>query len=239
MDWDLGLQFDINNTPSYGDVTPYLDLIPNANQTQPNFIAALVSLLQPVSDQVYLLKGLSSRYDVDTAIGQQLDTVGIWVGVSRGITTPLTDVYFSFYSAEVGFDMGTWMRPTDPTTGLVSLPDDSYRTLIKATIAANHWDGTIPNAYSIWQTLFLGTGYTVIIIDRSDMSMDMGFVGKIPDAVTLGLLTGGYLDLRPDGVRINDYILPTIDGTLFGFDAESDVISGFDVGGFARFVAPT
>jgi hypothetical protein len=66
--------------------------------------------------------------------------------------------------------------------------------------------------------------------------MDVVLVGPQPDAVTLALFTGGYLNLRPAGVGINNYYLPTVpDIPVFGFDVENSSISGFDVG---AWVAP-
>ncbi|MGC7970039.1 DUF2612 domain-containing protein, partial [Salmonella enterica] len=68
-------------------------------------------------------------FDLDQAIGVQLDAVGEWVGISRNITVPLAGVYFSFDIAGLGFDQGVWKGPFDPDTGLTTLDDDTYRLL--------------------------------------------------------------------------------------------------------------
>jgi hypothetical protein len=238
--WDSGLQWDVNAQPSLGDATPYLDLVTSEHSDKPKYMAMLEVFLQPVADILQVQETFPGLYDLDVAVGVQLDAVGLWVGQSRFLTTPLTGVYFSFDDAELGFDLGTWLGPFDPTTGLVTLPDDTYRILLKAVIAANQWNGTIPQAYEIWNTLFQGT-LMIMIIDNQDMSMDYGVIPNGPlDAVTLALLTGGYLSLKPAGVRINNYFVPSEPGTpFFGFDAFTDAIAGFDTGSWATPLTPT
>jgi hypothetical protein len=145
-------------------------------------------------------------------------------------------VYFAWDTSGLGWDQGVWYQTGNPVDNIVSLPDQQYRLLLKAVAAANSWDGTIPDAYRIWGILFAGTGYGILIIDNQDMSMDLGLYGHIPDVVTTALLEGGYLDLRPEGVRIAHYILPTGDGPLFGLDIENVAISGLDVGSWASIV---
>jgi hypothetical protein len=171
------------------------------------------------------------------AVGVQLDAVGLWVGQSRSLAMPLTDVYFTFDTEGLGFDQGAWQGPYDPATGLVSLADDAYRTLLRAKIAANHWDGGIPDAYAVWGIVFAGTGLSIAIQDYENMSMGFALMDAAPDAVTLALLTGGYLDLRPAGVRLLWYATPSVaDAPLFAFDSPP---AGFDAGCWARILAPT
>jgi hypothetical protein len=67
------------------------------------------------------------------------------------------------------------------------------------------------------------------------MTMNVVLVGPTPDAVTLALFTGGYLNLRPAGVGITNYYLPSVPGSpVFGFDVENAAIAGFDAGGWVK-----
>jgi hypothetical protein len=214
-------------------LTDYTSLITSEHQSAPRYMAMVSLLAQWAVDRRSLLASIPELYDIDTAVGQQLDRVGEWVGVSRKLSLPLTGVYFSFDAAGLGFDQGTWLGPFDPTSGLVSLPDDQYRILLYATIAANNWDGTVPTAYTAWNTIFAPLGYSILIEDNQNMTMDVVLVGPSPDAVTLALFTGGYLNLRPAGVGINNYYLPSVPGSpVFGMDVETASIAGFDVGGW-------
>lgn len=217
-----------------GDISGYTDLVVPEHAGAANFMAALSAVLQPVADGISALSDLPGLYDVDTAVGDQLDTVGLWVGVSRNIALPLTDIYFAFDQVNVGFDQGVWFERYDPITNQFALPDDHYRLLIYAKIAANQWDGSIPGAYAAWAKLF-SPGNTVLIQDGGDMTMTIGFLGPLPDALTTALLTGGYLSLKPAGVHINGYFAPSIGQTpFFGFDVETMAISGFDVGSWGE-----
>jgi hypothetical protein len=219
-------------------LTDYTSLITSEHADKPKFMAMVSLLAQWGVDRRNLLASIPGLFDVDNAVGQQLDWTGQWIGQSRNIKTPLTGVYFSFDTAGVGFDQGTWFGPFDPTTGLTSLPDDSYRTLLYATIAANNWDGTVPGAYTAWNTIFQPLGYQILISDNQDMSMNITLIGPTPDAVTLALFTEGYLNLRPAGVLLNTYYTQSIpDVPVFGFDVENTSISGFDVGAWAVPIA--
>lgn len=220
--WDSGATWDAN----------YTSLVTSEHQ-KPIFLAIISTLTQGYVDAQNVLASMPGLFDVDDAVGQQLDIVGEWVGVSRNLSVPLTGVYFSFDIAGVGFDQGTWHGPFDPDTTLDALPDDSYRQLIYAKIANNQWDGTIPGAYEFMDKVFPGNVF--FIQDNQDMSMLMGVTGSQPlNAVSSALLTGGYLDIKPAGVRINGYVTPSVySQPFFGFDSENTMVSGFDEGAFA------
>ena len=109
------------------------------------------------------------------------------------------------------------------------LDDDTYRLLLRAKIGANHWDGTLETSAAILNQIFQG-GTHVLIEDNGDMSVDIGVAGAPPSALFLALLTGGYIPIKPEGVRIKYYVLPSGEGPLFGFDVQNQYISGFDNG---------
>jgi hypothetical protein len=109
--------------------------------------------------------------------------------------------------------------------------------LLKAKVAANSWDGSIPGAYAIWNAAFSGQSY-IIIQDNQDMSMTVGIAGQPLDIVTRALLTNGYLPLKPEGVRINVYSITPVDGPLFAWDAESEALAGWEVGNWGIEITP-
>lgn len=234
--WDAGFQFDVNSPNINADLTPYLDLVTSEHRDKLKFIDALSVVLQPLADLQVVVGAMPSVFDLDLAVGDQLDKTGQWIGRTRFISAPLTGVYFSFDTLGVGFDEGVWQGPFDPDSGLVALPDDIYRRLLYATVAANQWDGSIPGAYEIWAIIFEPLGNQILIIDGGDMTMQLGIAGPLLDAATYQLFVNGYLNLKPAGVRITDYIVPTVGGPLFGFDIENSTISGFDVGGWGAIV---
>lgn len=216
----------------------YLSLITTMYRGKLRFVGLCSALVQPLVDQQALLAAIRDGFDLDTAVGAQLDQVGAWVGCSRLLKTPLTDVYFAWGAPGLGWAQGSWKGPHDPSTGMVSLPDDVYRTLIRATIAANSWDGTIPKAYEIWSSLFSGTGLIIVIQDNQDMSMVVGVAGTYLDAVTKSLLTGGYIPLKPAGVRVS-YVVAPQGGPLFAWGCDSDALAGWGFGSWGEHISPT
>ena len=195
----------------------------------------LSALLEPVVGATALMSTMPSLFDLDNAVGAQLDVVGDWIGVKRFLKTPLTGVYFAFDTDGVGFDQGTWSSEFQPTDQFVKLGDEQYRTLLRARIANNQWDGTIPGAYAAWDAAFVGTGYGILIQDFGNMHMLFALTGVVPDAVTLALFTGGYLNVKPAGVSIDTFMTPTVpDAPYFGFDIEASGISGFDDGAWGK-----
>lgn len=183
-------------------VEEYLNLIPAANRNQPQFVATLTAWLEfYVSLQGILESAAGDAYDVDTAVGVQLDAIGAWVGVSRQVNVPISGVFFEWDgAASVGWDAGIWQPGTAPTD-VVVLPDDVYRNLIKFKIAANQWDGTTNGAYEVWAILF--PDYDFYIIDNQDMTIDIEIGGATFDTLTLALLNDGAIALKPEGVLIN------------------------------------
>jgi Protein of unknown function (DUF2612) len=212
------------------DITQYTDLITSEHDQRPKFMAVVEALAGTMVDQQNVLASMPGKFDLDNAEGDQLDTIGIWVGISRNVPVPLTDVYFSFDTDGLGFDQGSWKGPFDPDNGLTRLDDGTYRLVIRAKIGANHWDGTLGASKAILDSIF-GGGTFVFIQDNQDMSMTIGVSGVIPSAVFLSLLKNGLIPLKPEGVRINLVIVTTDDGApLFGFDMQNDLVAGFDSG---------
>lgn len=218
---------------------PYFPLITSQHADKPRYMGLVDAWTRPFFESQEALDAMARAFDVDSAVGVQLDQVGLWVGVSRVLHTALEGVYFSLDIPGVGFDEGVWKGRFDPDTGLTSLPDDQFRLLIKTRIAANQWDGTIEGAYRVWDTIFADIGSVIFIQDNQDMSMIIGIAGIPLNAVSRALLTGGYIPLKPEGVRVNFYAIGTEPGPLFGFDIHNEALAGFDTGQWAQIIYPT
>lgn len=219
-------------------IEDYLNLIPAANRKQEKFIAT-VSLDVAVEVRVQeLLSSLIPRFDLSTPpVGDQLDIIGEWVGISRIISTPITGVFFTWDGAvNLGWDYGTW-QPSGSPGEVTSLPDDAYLTLIKAKIASNIWDGTTESAYEVWNDLLAGTGIQILIQDYQNMTYAMGILGDIIPSLTLALIIGGYIPLRPEGVKITSYFVGS--APFFAWDTEATLLKGWNEGKWAVETAPT
>lgn len=219
-------------------LTDYLNLIPAKNRNKPDFIANLSIDLEIEVRIQDLMKSLIPLFDVEVAVGEQLDFIGEWVGVTRNVPIPITGVYFTWDGVDpsLGWDYGSW-QPSGSPTEVTVLPDDAYRTLIKAKIAANHWDGTTDGAYAVWEILF--PQYTFLIQDHQNMSYSLAILGGIIDSLTLALIRGGQIALKPEGVRIDDYLIPIDDGPAFAWDADAPLLKGWDEGSWVQELSPT
>ncbi len=220
-----------------GSVTPYLGNITSAHADKPNFMAMVGASCQPSADLVAMYATIPLLYDADTAIGAQLDVVGQWVGVNRNLSIPLTGVYFSFDTDGVGFDQGVWMGPYDQVTGLVSLPDDYFRMLIKVRILNNHWNGSKSDAYTLVNAIFSVLGYTFFIEDPSNLTINLGLFGSGPPAaLAKALLVSGKFDIKPATIHIAEYIYQSVSGPIFAFDINNSMFAGFGTGGWATVI---
>ena len=215
-------------------VKDYLNLIPSANARQPNFndVVAL-SVAIPVQVQ-NLLTAMLPLFDLSTPpVGNQLDIIGQWVGVTRNVVIESSGVYFQWDTAGVGWDVGIWAQSGNPGT-ITVLPDQAYLVLLLTEIAANSWDGTINGAYKVWNDLLYSTGISIFIVDYQNMSYAMGIIGSNIPALTLALITGGYIKLRPEGVKITNYFIGTT--PMFAWDTDNTNFKGWDQGKWSQVV---
>ncbi|UGB47011.1 DUF2612 domain-containing protein [Frateuria edaphi] len=214
-------------------VATYTRLVTPQHADKPKYMAMLAAVFGCFVDQQNLLASLPATFDVDTAVGAQLDVVGQWVGVSREVSVPITGAYFAWDTAGLGWDQGNWQGPFDPTSGITALDDGTYRVLIKAKIGANHWDGTLPSAKAILDGVFTG-GSKTIIQDNGNMTITFGVAGTQPSVLLRAILSQGLLPLKPEAVHVDGYVMTSQDGTpLFGLDVENGYIAGLDVGALA------
>ena len=174
----------------------YLALITSEHRHRPKFEAVVAGLAGPFVEMQAMLERMRTLHDIDTATGVHLDRAGEWIGRSRYVAIPLENVYYSWGVEGLGWIEGYWKGKHDPDRGMVRLSDDAYRTVLKAKIGANRWDGTIPGAYEVWRTAFADIGSVVVIQDNQDMSMLLGITGVRLDNVMRQLILQRYIRLE-------------------------------------------
>jgi len=190
------------------DISTYLAVLTSEHNQKPNFVAMVSLFCQASVDQQNLLETFSTLFDVDFAVGDQLDKIGERVGVSRHLNRMVL--------------------------GVDTLDDPTYRVLIKLFIAENTWDGTVPGIYNIWNAILASTYGPILVDDFQDMTMAIVLMVPPVGLLILAILTNGYFLMRPAGVGIIGFFTPSVPGDpVFGFDAENASISGFDVGAWA------
>ncbi|MBJ9101972.1 DUF2612 domain-containing protein [Citrobacter koseri] len=215
-------------------MSKYTDLITNYHATKPRFFEHIDLSTRPLIDITAATRGLVSAFDIDTAVGVQLDILGLWIGRSRIVSQPITGVYFSWDTDGLGYDQGIWQGPYDPDSGYTTLSDETYRIILKAKIAINNWDGRNDSLPAILDMATAGSGLRMQIVDNQDMTIS---VRVFPDTdisdvslEILAVIRQGYLTVKAAGVYAGEIEVPSTGSRFFGFDIDNEYISGFDEG---------
>lgn len=208
----------------------YTDLIAGAHVDKERFTAWVSALTEPLRIARERLAALREDFDVDTAIGAQLDAIGVRVGISRNLPMTLTGVYFALDDeGGVGLDRGVWKGPYDPDDGMTRLGDDVYRAVIKAKILANHWDGTNESLPGFLSDTLAYFGVPAKVLDLQDMQtmhVALHITKSTTPPIVWELFSRRLIDVTAAGVSIT-----IIDNDpWFGFDLDTASIKGLDGG---------
>ena len=224
-------------------MSKYTDLITNYHSQKPLFVDHIDLITRPLSDTGNAITAFIADFDIDEAVGVQLDILGKWIGRTRVVSQPISGIYFSFDTDGLGFDQGVWQGPYDPDAGFTNLSDDVYRIVLKAKIAINHWNGTNETLPAILDTALAGSGLTMQIVDNQDMTISVWvFPENDISDVSLELIAAirqGYLTVKAAGVWAGDIQTPSVEtpsvgNKFFGFDMDNDYIAGFDTGAWEK-----
>lgn len=154
------------------NILDYLNYVSSEHRVQPKFISFVSSFLQKLIDIEDV--NFETAFDLDTATGNQLDTIGAMLGRSR-------------------------VLPYQPVTGSPTLDDTKYRLVLRAKILQNQWDGTIEQALTNWRVIF--PSILAVINDQQNMSMNVTVLG-LSDSFDRELVQNGYIIPKPEGVGV-------------------------------------
>lgn len=226
-------------------MSKYTELITNYHATKPKFFDHIDLSTRPLIDISTATKGLVSAFDIDTAVGVQLDILGLWIGRSRIVSQPISGVYFSLDIDGLGFDQGVWQGPYDPDSGYTTLSDETYRIILKAKIAINNWDGRNDSLPPILDAALEGSGLKMQIVDNQDMTISIWVFPETDISnVSLELIAAirqGYLTVKAAGVWGGSIEIPAVEtpsegNRFFGFDMDNEYIAGFDDGSWGELL---
>lgn len=212
----------------------YLGLIPDPNSTQPKYMDWVGVNLQPFVDDQTVLDSFTDAFDLNQAVGVQLDKIGELLQLSRRLK----------------FQPGGGLN--------ANLSDDRYRLALKAKILLNIWKGTKQEIYDFWRQYL--PQYPILIGDGQDMSMTVLIIGMPNDTedaiffgydtntatikgydqsywegfdgVLRGMVKNHYFLPKPAGVKVNYAFTDT---AAFAYDFESDYLKGYDAGSWITF----
>jgi hypothetical protein len=156
------------------DLSAYLSRITSEHKTIPRFMSLVEARLKIFADLYDCFGTFDAAFDLDAAVGGQLDIIGEYVGVKRLLTF-------------------------QPKSASALLPDVYYRLLIKARISLNKWDGTTDGIRKIWNEVF--PDYSITIADNQDMSLVVRIYG-FRSLLEMEIIQYGYIAPKPMGVRI-------------------------------------
>jgi hypothetical protein len=183
-------------------IDDYLNLITSEHATKPKFIAWLTSALSIVNDIQNFLINFYTNYDLDTAVGVQLDALGVILNRPR-------------------------LLPFQPSDGVSALMDDTtYRLVLKSTIAEAQFDGTAPGLYGLFQTALGNTGLYFYVQDNQDMSLNVIVYG-VTTSIISDLISHGVIVPRPEGVNL---IINITSNKIFTWGLETEAFGGWGEG---------
>ena len=182
----------------------YLSLVTPEHADKPKYMSMLRNTFKYTDDIFALAVDLDDKFDVDQAEGAQLDVVSEFVGVNRQVAY-------------------------DPYAGVSSILNDHlFRTILKAKICQNMWQGGIDELTEKWADVL--PEYVLGIKDNMDMTMDVYMVGPTEPLLT-ELLQKGYIVPKPGGVRVNYY---ASEQALFAYDVDVPGLRGYDLGYWSK-----
>lgn len=205
----------------------YLDLLILQYRSLPKAEATIKALANQYININSVIADFEEAFDVDTAVGVQLDILGRIVGVNRNVPFTVPKKYFGFSDNVLSYPMG------DKFTNILSHPmldkfeipytsgelnDNDFRFFIKAKIIKNTVRATmISNLGNSLQNaidyLFNSKAY---IVDNKNMTMTL-YIDSSFDFTLLPFIEQLGLMPRPQGVEIRTVISYNV-GNTFGFN---------------------
>lgn len=187
-------------------MSKYTELISNYHKGKPLFVEHVELSTRPLTDVSTTLRGLLTAFDLDRAAGAQLDIIGEWVGRNRRIAAPIENYFFSLDSETLGFDLGSWKGRYTPESGIIEVDDEEYRTMLRAKIGANNWDGTVEHLKEVLDSIYPKDNIKLSFTDNQDMTMTIYADGPVISGITKEIIRQGFLSIKPLSVAVQ-YII--------------------------------
>jgi hypothetical protein len=190
----------------------YLNLLTSEYSNSVKLQKLLYVLLKKFDDVSQCLVQMDTAFDLDSAVGAQLNMLGQVAGVSR-------------------------VLPFQPSFGVSPvLNDATYRLLIKAKIGQNQWDGTQGTLYAIWINLF--PTVSIAVGDNQNMTATL-FIGGLPSSIIIDMIAGYAVNgaagtavaseqVAGGGTAFSLSRTPVVAGTLQLFNGATAIWPGVD-----------
>lgn len=175
-----------------------------------------------------LIHDVRDAYDLETAVGPQLDVVGEYMGLSRTVYGTIDRPYFQLDNYLTGPDL-TLIGTTDYTDSTVNassatyrygfaseaaynLENEEYRIMLKFKVTLNSGDMTF---YAIQNALWATFGSSILAFDGTDMTM--GYYVSAASARYAEIALGMGIMPKPMGVGLSGVFSVPNPLEVFGF----------------------
>lgn len=164
------------------------------------------NMAQPLFDT---FDAVRMSYDIDTAVGAQLDVIGRIVVIDRGFESFVVfdpDTYFggSGDACQFGGIDSQFESVGDVLSQEVS--DAMFRVLIRAKIAKNNSDATLDGIADALS--YITASSPIQVVDNEDMTFSVSFGSELTDIERFVFNTFDVVP-RPQGVRFLGYVEET------------------------------
>lgn len=218
---------DVTSTVEY-----YKNLLLYQYQSQQKAPATIEVLIrQALCDLVPL--DVRDAFNIETAIGAQLDILGKYIGFARRVLTqpdrdyfrmanyedPLTaQTGFTDYAGGVNLD-SVFYKYSMAYESFSDLEDEEYRTLLKMKIMLNATDNTLANIAGIMFEFF---GTDLVCYDLKDMTIS--YIVK-PTAKKIALLAASQGMLpKPQGVGLAGVYMSENPSSIMGYELYGELV---------------
>ena len=146
-------------------VRKYLDRIESQHRGRLRFMEHTETLLEMIDGAYDVIREMPDDFNIETAVGKQLDVIGKRVGAFRKVEIPDS----AYYGTE--------------------LNDEEFRAYIYSRIFRNHWDGTAETFQKVWDCT-LGKIIDAEYFDNQDMTVTISISGSISNIILAMILAG-------------------------------------------------
>lgn len=165
------------------DASKYIALLTSQHRDKPKFRTTVETSINPLIDCLECLNSLGSKFDLETAKGDQLQILADWIGAPNSIPNSVPVPYFGFQvqpaslpwreTDDPSFKSGYWRESGMSGYTAFKMTPQLFKQVIKAKILLNKSDCTEQSAKEI---ISLVIDKPFKFKDNKDMTITFSFL---------------------------------------------------------------
>ena len=203
---------------------------------KPVAVGLLTSYLENIQVVEDMLFQLLEERSIDTAIGVQLDNLGVLIGQPREVEDGAYALYFGFEGNPnaTGFNDAPFFTNGDPLLVTRTLTDEEYRIFLKARAVSNSSSGTPEEVINFFQVI-LG-GNPNVIVEQSGIANAIISIGHaFTDEDKLIIISDPKNNWIPRPAGVSYTFKEFTPVGYFGFEGNPNA-AGFNQGSFLSVI---